>query len=466
MTFRNVIAIDDDSLAGEAIKMVFSKKGISVDFFESPKKAILHIKEHPRKYKMAIVDFQMKETSGDEVVKEIKKINGSILTVVLSGDDSLETIKKCQEAGADNFYSKGHALDNLALLSEVAKDKYAEKGSEEAKELNEQKIESILSLKGRSNELARVADLVKTFANTGEPVLIQGASGTGKERIAKAIHNNSKRTKKSFIAVNCGAIPENLLESELFGHEKGSFTGATNAKAGKFLAADGGTIFLDEIGEMPLDFQVKLLRVLQEKEVTPVGSNRSMKVNFRVVAATNRNLKEEVRKGNFREDLFYRLNILPIEIPALVNRREDIISIANYIIDEKNNETTQAKKLTDDALGIIKSYDWPGNVRQLEAVLKRAYVLNGVSITGKAIEQQIECNKAENSYRYGIQSWTDLENEFLERQRGLLEESLKLSKGNKRDAAKMLNLKYTTYVSKRLKFGLDTKTKSTDRKTL
>lgn len=461
MYFRNVIAIDDDTLAGEAIKMVFSKKGIPVDFFDSPKVAIQHIKDHPRKYRMAIVDFQMQEIGGDEVVKQIKQINASILTVVLSGNDSLETIKRCQEVGADNFYSKGHALENLALLSEVAKDKYEEVSSEETRQLNEQKIESILSLKGRSNELARVADLVETFAQTNEPVLIQGASGTGKERIAKAIHNNSKRSKKPFIAVNCGAIPENLLESELFGHEKGSFTGATNAKAGKFMAADGGTIFLDEIGEMPLDFQVKLLRVLQEKEITPVGSNRSLKVNFRVVAATNRNLKEEVSNGNFREDLFYRLNILPIEIPALAKRRDDIFSIANFIIQEKNNETTQAKRLTDEALGIIKSYDWPGNVRQLEAVLKRAYVLNGVSINGKAIEQQIESFTAENCYKHGIQSWDDLEDEFANRQRGLLEESLKLSKGNKRDAAKMLNLKYTTYLSKRIKFGLDTKTKST-----
>lgn len=466
MTFRNVIAIDDDSLAGEAIKMVFSKKGISVDFFDSPKKAILHIKDHPRKYKMAIVDFQMKEVSGDEVVKQIKKINGSILTVVLSGDDSIDTIKKCQEAGADNFYSKGEALDNLALLSEVAKDKYNEVYTEKLKELNEEKISAILSLKGQSNELAKVADLVNTFSVTNEPVLIQGASGTGKERIAKAIHNNSNRSKKSFIAVNCGAIPDNLLESELFGHEKGSFTGATHAKAGKFLAADGGTIFLDEIGEMPLDFQVKLLRVLQEKEVTPVGSNRSMKVNFRVVAATNRDLKEEVKKGNFREDLFYRLNILPIEIPSLMKRREDIISIAKFIIAEKNNETGQIIKLTDDALGTMKSYNWPGNVRQLEAVLKRAYVLNGLSINSKAVEQQIESDQDEYCYKYGIQSWKDLESEFNERQKGLLDEALKLSKGNKRDAAKMLNLAYTTYLSKRIKFGLDTKTKSTNEKTL
>ncbi len=466
MTFRNVIAIDDDSLAGEAIKMVFSKKGISVDFFDSPKKAILHIKDHPRKYKMAIVDFQMKEVSGDEVVKQIKKINGSILTVVLSGDDSIDTIKKCQEAGADNFYSKGEALDNLALLSEVAKDKYNEVYTEKLKELNEEKISAILSLKGQSNELAKVADLVNTFSVTNEPVLIQGASGTGKERIAKAIHNNSNRSKKSFIAVNCGAIPDNLLESELFGHEKGSFTGATHAKAGKFLAADGGTIFLDEIGEMPLDFQVKLLRVLQEKEVTPVGSNRSMKVNFRVVAATNRDLKEEVKKGNFREDLFYRLNILPIEIPSLMKRREDIISIAKFIIEEKNNETGQIIKLTDDALGTMKSYNWPGNVRQLEAVLKRAYVLNGLSINSKAVEQQIESDQDEYCYKYGIQSWKDLESEFNERQKGLLDEALKLSKGNKRDAAKMLNLAYTTYLSKRIKFGLDTKTKSTNEKTL
>lgn len=466
MTFRNVIAIDDDSLAGEAIKMVFSKKGISVDFFDSPKKAILHIKDHPRKYKMAIVDFQMKEVSGDEVVKQIKKINGSILTVVLSGDDSIDTIKKCQEAGADNFYSKGEALDNLALLSEVAKDKYNEVYTEKLKELNEEKISAILSLKGQSNELAKVADLVNTFSVTNEPVLIQGASGTGKERIAKAIHNNSNRSKKSFIAVNCGAIPDNLLESELFGHEKGSFTGATHAKAGKFLAADGGTIFLDEIGEMPLDSQVKLLRVLQEKEVTPVGSNRSMKVNFRVVAATNRDLKEEVKKGNFREDLFYRLNILPIEIPSLMKRREDIISIAKFIIEEKNNETGQIIKLTDDALGTMKSYNWPGNVRQLEAVLKRAYVLNGLSINSKAVEQQIESDQDEYCYKYGIQSWKDLESEFNERQKGLLDEALKLSKGNKRDAAKMLNLAYTTYLSKRIKFGLDTKTKSTNEKTL
>lgn len=466
MTFRNVIAIDDDSLAGEAIKMVFSKKGISVDFFDSPKKAILHIKDHPRKYKMAIVDFQMKEVSGDEVVKQIKKINGSILTVVLSGDDSIDTIKKCQEAGADNFYSKGEALDNLALLSEVAKDKYNEVYTEKLKELNEEKISAILSLKGQSNELAKVADLVNTFSVTNEPVLIQGASGTGKERIAKAIHNNSNRSKKSFIAVNCGAIPDNLLESELFGHEKGSFTGATHAKAGKFLAADGGTIFLDEIGEMPLDSQVKLLRVLQEKEVTPVGSNRSMKVNFRVVAATNRDLKEEVNKGNFREDLFYRLNILPIEIPSLMKRREDIISIAKFIIEEKNNETGQIIKLTDDALGTMKSYNWPGNVRQLEAVLKRAYVLNGLSINSKAVEQQIESDQDEYCYKYGIQSWKDLESEFNERQKGLLDEALKLSKGNKRDAAKMLNLAYTTYLSKRIKFGLDTKTKSTNEKTL
>lgn len=466
MIFRNVIAIDDDGLAGEAIKMVFSKKGISVDFFDSPKKAILHIKEHPRRYKMAIVDFQMKESSGDKVVKEIKNINGSILTVVLSGDDSLETIKRCQEAGADNFYSKGHALENLALLSEVAKDKYVQGNPEVLKELNEEKISSILALKGRSNELARVADLVNTFSTTNEPVLIQGASGTGKERIARAVHINSNRSKKPFIAVNCGAIPANLLESELFGHEKGSFTGATNAKAGKFLAADGGTIFLDEIGEMPLDFQVKLLRVLQEREVTPVGSNRSMKANFRVVAATNRNLKEEVNNGRFREDLFYRLNILPIEIPSLENRREDIVSIANFIVDEKNKETGQAKKLTEDALGIMKSYNWPGNVRQLEAVLKRAYVLNGVSINDKAIEQQIECNKSENTYKHGIQSWNELENEFQERQKGLLEEALKLSRGNKKDAAKILNLAYTTYISKRFKFGLDTKTNSANRGSL
>lgn len=264
MNYEKVIAIDDDSLAGEAIKMVFSKKGINVDFYSSPKEAIKHLELNLNDYKMAIVDYQMKELTGDKVVAKIKAMNPEIVTVVLSGDDSFETIKSCQKAGADNFYSKGQALENLALLSEAVISSSKYKDNEEEKEANANKIENVLSLKGCSNELAKVAELVEKFSITNEPVLIQGASGTGKERIAKALHYQSNRKNKAFVAVNCGAIPENLLESKLFGHEKGSFTGATNAKAGKFLAADGGTIFLDEVGEMPLDFiRSSLLRLHQ-----------------------------------------------------------------------------------------------------------------------------------------------------------------------------------------------------------
>lgn len=467
MSFKNVLAIDDDTLAGEAIKMVFNHNGIVVDFFSSPNEALKHLKVFPEKYKMVIIDYQMKEMSGDKVVQRVKAINDEILAVVLSGNDSLETIKKCQLAGADNFYSKGQALENLTLLCEAALTQIEDEYSEEQKSLNSKKINETLDLKGKSSALAKVADLVNKFAKTNETVLIQGASGTGKERIAKAIHNNSERKKRSFVAVNCGAIPENLLESEIFGHEKGSFTGATNAKAGKFMAADGGTIFLDEIGEMPLDFQVKLLRVLQEKEVTPVGSNRSLKVDFRVVAATNRNLREEVANGNFREDLFYRLNILPINIPTLAKRRDDILDIAEYIIATKNEETSQDKRLSEDAIGVISSFDWPGNVRQMEAVLKRAYVLSGSIINAESIRSELK-NKTnleedDSNYNLGLQSWRELEDEYFKKQKGLLDEALKLAKGNKRDAARMLNLAYTTYVSKRLKFGLDTKTKSSNR---
>tara|TARA_B100000749_G_scaffold84052_1_gene63960 strand:+ start:104653 stop:106077 length:1425 start_codon:yes stop_codon:yes gene_type:complete len=463
MNYEKVIAIDDDSLAGEAIKMIFSKKGINVDFYSSPKEAIKHLELNLNDYKMAIVDYQMKELTGDKVVAKIKAMNPDIVTVVLSGDDSFETIKSCQKAGADNFYSKGHALENLALLSEAVISSSKYKDNEEEKEANANKIENVLALKGCSNELAKVAELVEKFSITNEPVLIQGASGTGKERIAKALHSQSSRKNKAFVAVNCGAIPENLLESELFGHEKGSFTGATNAKAGKFLAADGGTIFLDEVGEMPLDFQVKLLRVLQEKEVTPVGSNKTLKVNFRVVTATNRNLKAEVEKGNFREDLFYRLNILPIEIPNLKDRKADIRPIAEYIISEKNRDSNDRKILTDDALATVMGYDWPGNVRQMEGVLKRAFVLSGIKINADSIKSQIlddDPNGVIERVSLKLQTWEELEDEYVSKQRKLLEDALSLSNGVKKDAAKLLDIAYSTYLSKRVKFGLDTRTQS------
>lgn len=463
MNYEKVIAIDDDSLAGEAIKMVFSKKGISVDFFSSPKEAIRHLESNLNDYKMAIVDYQMKELTGDKVVAKIKAINPEVVTVVLSGNDSFETIKSCQKAGADNFYSKGQALENLALLSEAVLNSSKYKDNEEEREANSNKIEQVLSLKGCSKELAKVAELVEKFSVTNEPVLIQGASGTGKERIAKALHYQSNRKNKAFVAVNCGAIPENLLESELFGHEKGSFTGATNAKAGKFLAADGGTIFLDEVGEMPLDFQVKLLRVLQEKEVTPVGSNKTLKVNFRVVTATNRNLKAEVENGNFREDLFYRLNILPIEIPNLKDRKSDIRPIAEYIISEKNKDSNDRKILTDDALATVMGYDWPGNVRQLEGVLKRAFVLSGLKINADSIKSQIlddDPSGVIERVSLKLQTWEELEDEYVNKQRRLLEEALTLSNGVKKDAAKLLDIAYSTYLSKRVKFGLDTRTQS------
>ncbi len=463
MNYEKVIAIDDDSLAGEAIKMVFSKKGINVDFYSSPKEAIKHLELNLNDYKMAIVDYQMKELTGDKVVAKIKAMNPEIVTVVLSGDDSFETIKSCQKAGADNFYSKGQALENLALLSEAVISSSKYKDNKEEKEANANKIENVLSLKGCSNELAKVAELVEKFSITNEPVLIQGASGTGKERIAKALHYQSNRKNKAFVAVNCGAIPENLLESELFGHEKGSFTGATNAKAGKFLAADGGTIFLDEVGEMPLDFQVKLLRVLQEKEVTPVGSNKTLKVNFRVVTATNRNLKAEVEKGNFREDLFYRLNILPIEIPNLKDRKADIRPIAEYIISEKNRDSNDRKILTDDALATVMGYEWPGNVRQMEGVLKRAFVLSGIKINADSIKSQIlddDPNGVIERVSLKLQTWEELEDEYVSKQRRLLEDALSLSNGVKKDAAKLLDIAYSTYLSKRVKFGLDTRTQS------
>jgi DNA-binding NtrC family response regulator len=233
-------------------------------------------------------------------------------------------------------------------------------------------------LVGSSNEMKRIFSLIDKLARVDTSVLIRGESGTGKELVARAIHMNGPRKDERFVAINCSAIPENLIESEFFGHEKGAFTGADSRKIGKFQYADGGTLFLDEIGDVSATLQVKLLRALQEQRFTPVGSNREVEVNVRIVAATNRNLEEMIKRGEFREDLFYRLNVLPIFLPPLRERKDDIGSLLNHFLDKFN--TTYGKKISgvaDDAMELMTKYNWPGNIRELENVMEHAFVIEG-----------------------------------------------------------------------------------------
>ena len=229
---------------------------------------------------------------------------------------------------------------------------------------------------GKTLEMQKVFHLIHRLSQVDTPVMIRGASGTGKELVAKAIHMNSARKNEKFVAINCSAIPENLFESELFGHEKGSFTGADARKIGKFQYAEGGTIFLDELGDMPLLMQVKLLRVLQEKKFTPVGANREISMNVRIIAATNRNLEEMIAQGRFREDLFYRLNVIPMYLPELKDRINDVDHLVNHFINKFNKEHgRKLTGLTPEAQNVLKKYEWPGNIRELENVVEHSFVM-------------------------------------------------------------------------------------------
>ena len=305
---------------------------------------------------------------------------------------------------------------------------------------------------GCSQRMQAVFDLVDKVADSDSTILITGETGTGKGLVAKAIHQYSKRSNKPFISINCGAIPENLLESELFGHVRGAFTGATVSKSGKFELAHGGTIFLDEIGDMSPDLQVKVLKVLEEGEFEQVGGAKTIKVDVRVIAATHRDLPEEVKKGNFREDLFYRLYVIPIGLPALRDRRSDIPYLISYFIKIYNNKNNKSLEgISDNALEVLMNYGWPGNVRELRNVIERLVVLSGSGqISAKDLPKEL---RAANGYQatQSIEVTDDgicLNSAVTEFEKDLILQSLEKTKWVKNKAAKLLQLNRTTLVEK------------------
>ncbi len=325
---------------------------------------------------LVILDLNMPGMDGMEFLERLQGIRGDLPVIVQTAQGSIETVIKAMRAGADDFVVKPISPERLKVsIQNLLK---VNALTEEVKRLNK-KVGGALTfgdLIASSPNMANVMRLGRRGAQSTIPILIEGESGVGKEMIARAIQGESERAGKSFVAVNCGAIPENLVESILFGHEKGAFTGATSKHNGKFLEADGGTLFLDEVAELPLDMQVKLLRAIQEGEIDPVGSRRPIKVNIRLISATNRNMIEMVKAGQFREDLYYRLNVFPIMVPPLRDRKEDIPALADHFVTRfAAEEGRKVRGITPDALSLLKAYAWPGNVRQLENTVFRAIVL-------------------------------------------------------------------------------------------
>lgn len=325
-------------------------------------------------YDLVILDVDMPQLNGLEALTLIKEHDPSIVVLMMTAFASIDDAVRAVKEGAYNYLSKPVKGEELVGLVEKALNAQAMISNIAASAPI--LMEAGRKIIGNTAEMQKVFNIINRLSKVDTPVLIRGASGTGKELVARAIHCNSSRKDEKFVAINCSAIPENLFESELFGHEKGSFTGAHERKIGKFQYAEGGTLFLDELGDMPVMMQVKLLRVLQEKVFTPVGSNREIESNVRVIAATNRPLEQMIQEGKFREDLFYRLNVVPIFLPALADRKNDIETLVNNFIKKFNKaHSKRIVSMTPEAMTVMKKYSWPGNIRELENVIEHAFIL-------------------------------------------------------------------------------------------
>ena len=380
-----VFIVEDDDVFANILKLFLEEipnVGFEIHRFATGKECIQNIKLDPH---LVILDLNLPDLSGLELLKQFKKDNGSFKTIVLSGQQKIEIAIEVYRTGVDYYILKsGSCWDELKnaidkLTNHICLQKEVERLKEEIIDRN--KYSNIL---GNSHAMLRVLKLVQRIEKSNITVLITGESGTGKELIARTLHYNSPRKNRSFIPINVPAIPEDLIESELFGHEKGAFTGAVKKRIGKFEEADKGTIFLDEVGEMNLDLQSKLLRVLQENEVVRIGGNKVMHVDVKIIASTNKDIAHEVKNGRFREDLFYRLNGIQIKLPTLKERDDDIILLAKHFLKEfcKSNNLPDIK-FDKEAFESLMKCSWPGNVRELKSVIERSALLTNSSIIRK-----------------------------------------------------------------------------------
>ncbi len=376
MPIQRILVADDEESMRWVLSKALKKKGFAVDLAADGDEALRLIRAHT--YDLAVLDIKMPGLSGLELLDRVRELKSDLLVVIMTAEASMKNAVEAMKRGAYDYITKPFDLDVIdAIVEKVNRAREMTSQVSSLKEELKERYQPEKTIIGNSPAMREVYKTIGKVAPSDITVLIQGESGTGKELIARAIHYNSKRLGKPFIALNCAAIPKELLESELFGFEKGAFTGAVERKLGKFEQANGGTIFLDEIGDMPLDLQAKILRVLQEKEVIRTGGNQSITVDVRIVAATNQDLEEKVRHKEFREDLFYRLNVVPIHLAPLRERKEDIPLLAEYFLEKSCLELEiPPKRCTPDTLRNLSAHSWPGNIRELENTIKRAVILS------------------------------------------------------------------------------------------
>lgn len=484
--FPPIIIVEDDKLLGLSIKKYLEQTlKLDVNLFTSSEELLMNFaKNHPKEQPFLLVtDISLEQGSDGLLLIDILKDKGfEFVSIVMTGFASIETAIAATKKGVFHYLTKPFELENLKkLVIQALQTKLAAvlpreiiSEGEGVFDSNRTRIPSKLKIDrptvedqfegmiGRSRAMRDVFDRIQKVAKTDSTILIMGPSGTGKELVASAIHKLSSRGQRNRVSVNCGAIPGELLESELFGHIKGAFTGAISTRKGRFELAQNGTIFLDEIGDMPQLLQVKLLRVLQERQIEPVGSSENIDIDVRVIAATHRDLEKAVQEGKFREDLFYRLNVIPIRMPALKERREDIPLLISHFLDrfvsaDRSNEISFAPLTMD----LLMGYDWPGNVRELENVIERLVILRGGNeILPEDLPAKIFRSNPLATHTYKTlfelpEPGVDLKQILSDIEDSLIMQAMNRTGGNKNQASKLLTLNRTTLIEKMKKKNLE-----------
>jgi len=447
----HILVVDDELSMRELLEVLLAKEGYKVTCAKNGRDAISMIKKTV--YDLLLCDIRLGDITGIDVLKALREENQDTVVIMISAYASTEAAVEAMNEGAYDFVPK--PFDNEELKKTI-KNALSLRTLEHEKEILDDELKRTLHFEkivGNSPVMRNIYNLIRQVAKTKTNILITGESGTGKELIAKAIHDESKRKDNPFVVVNCGGIPETLMESELFGHKKGSFTGATHDKKGLFEAADKGTIFLDEIGELTLPIQVKLLRAVQERVFKPVGSNEDVSVDIRIISATNKKLEDEVIVGNFREDLFYRLNVIEIKMPPLRERKSDLRVLAQHFLEKYSREMgKEVTKISSYAIDLLNKYDFPGNIRELENLMERSVALSSTNIIlpdslALSVHKRrwIEGFKNRRFDLDEVRNGVSLDNILEEIERAYLVKALECTNGKKQEAAELLDISFRTF---------------------
>jgi len=453
-----ILVADDEQSMREFLDIMLKKEGYKVSLASNGEEVIKLIEKDI--FDLVLMDIRMPRLDGIAALKKIKTVSPETIVIMITAYASADTAIKAMKEGAYDYITKPFKVEEIKLIIKNALEK---KNLQKENVLLKQVVRDryhFENIIGQSPKMSALYDLLEKVAPTKTNILITGESGTGKELVAKAIHFNSPRKEKPFVTLNCGAIPETLIESELFGHMKGAFTDAIATKKGLFEVADEGTIFLDEISEVPLLMQVKLLRVLQDKEFKRVGGTEDIRVDVRIITATNKDLEEEVKEKQFREDLFYRLNVIQIKLPSLRERREDIPLLADHFLKKYSEELNKnIIKISSEALRILLNYEYPGNVRELQNIIERAVALEtSQELTGQNLSSYLDEQPSLKKGSMDLEIPTegiDLEKMVEDLERTLLLKALDRTKGIKKKAAELLHINFRSMRYRLEKYGLN-----------